>query len=80
MFYETAFPLNTPKSAAVNSADPCCYENTDYFTRSRVALLAEEDKAGFLSSTIVEVKFGAFSCAKKLSSVEMTNDLSPGPG
>ncbi|KAL5257063.1 hypothetical protein ACHWQZ_G012101 [Mnemiopsis leidyi] len=54
MFYETAFPLNTPKSAAVNSADPCCYENTDYFTRSRVALLAEEDKAGFLSSTIVE--------------------------
>ena len=59
MFYETAFPLNTPKSAAVNSAESCCYENTDYFTRSRVALLAEDGKSECFSSTVVEVKFCA---------------------
>ncbi|XP_063694936.1 uncharacterized protein LOC134826485 [Bolinopsis microptera] len=42
MFYETAFPLHTPKSTA--NSDNSCYENTDYFTRMVIPVDGDDQK------------------------------------
>ena len=45
MFYETAFPLRTPKSGGnPGNPDNCCYENTDYFTRMVIPVEGDQKR------------------------------------
>ena len=57
MFYETAFPFNTPMSTA--NKEVSAYENTDYFTRSRLVIPVNEENLTIsfehYSSTVIEV-------------------------
>ena len=60
MFYETAFPLHTPKSGG--NPDNCCYENTDYFTRMVIPVEGDDQKRLNISvtSVLIEVNNSLF--------------------